>query len=122
MILSQNLTVHRTPFNDFHFSLQAANISYANIARVFKFYLKNQDLEEDVSKEILFKFKRARNATIEYFGSINNGQYIGKSSILADFGVEEYFVLHPLVALFGFFVFFRVVAYFVLLYRSTPKK
>lgn len=111
-----------TPFSEFHYSLKTYNISYNTLGNLLKTYLKHQDLEDDETVILLDKYQNARNATTRFFKSIDKSPYLGKSFVLEYFNIPEYHFIYPFIGLFMFILVFRVVAYFVLLYKSSPKK
>lgn len=111
-----------TPYNDLHQTLQANNLTYNSMFKLFKKYLIAQDLEEQLASDIITKVRAASNTTKEIFSQVTSDKYRARSFILDTFDIPEYYVWKPLAVLLAYFCLFRLFAYFILLYRSTPKK
>ena len=111
-----------TPLFDLHESLQSNNLTYNTMFKLFRTYLRAQDVEEDISKSIIYKLRVVSNTTKEIFQNIELAQYPGRSYVLDTFHVPEFYVWTPIAGIVAYFIFFKILAYVILVCRSTPRK
>lgn len=122
-----------SPFYDLYDTMKSLNISSEDIKNKIEFYLVSERNANDTFLDDLsYKIKRAENAAIEMFGSTSNSNTLdttfnvdnstSNSFILQHFNVNDDTLIPCVIALTIFFLVFRISSYFVLLYKSAPKK
>lgn len=128
-IPSANLTT--SPFYDLHHAMKSLNLSLPNMIPILEYELGSRNFNDSIIDDLSLKIRRAHNATVEMFESLLNStetqllpmdNSTTNSFILQHFNVNDDTLIPCVIALTIFFLVFRISSYFVLLYKSAPKK
>lgn len=112
--------------------MKSLNLSLPQMIPGIEYELASRSVNDSVIDDLILKIKRAHNATVEMFdgkssflsnGAVNSlDNSVSNSFILQHFNVDDNSLLPCVIALVIFFLVFRISSYFVLLYKSSPKK
>lgn len=121
-LLNETSQMTTAPLLDFHESLQSNNLTYNRMFKLFRTYLRAQEVDEEIARSIIGKLRVVSNTTKEIFHNIELAQYPGRSYVLDTFHVTEFYVWTPIACICAYFILFKILAYVILVCRSTPRK
>ena len=87
---------------------------------MLEFYLESNGVNGTLIDNLVHKIRMAENATQTMFASTSD--FTSSSYIMSHFDVSDGQFLPCILALGVFFIVFRILAYLVLYFKSTPKK
>lgn len=112
--------VTHNPFYDLHKAMGSVNVSLTEMTPMLEFYLGSNGVNGTLIDNLVHKIRIAENATQTMFNA--SSEFTSTSYIMAHFDVTDSDFVPSIVALTAFFIVFRVLAYLVLYFKSTPKK
>lgn len=113
--------VTHNPFYDLHQAMDSVNISLAEMSPMMEFYLESNGVNGSLIDNLVHRIKAAENATKSMFAS-NSVEFSSSSYVMSHFEVSDSGFVPSILSLVTFFLLFRVLAYLVLYFKSTPKK
>ena len=99
-----------------------ANLSLLEMTPMLEFYLESNGVNGSLIDDLVLKIKAADNVTHSMFGADSRPDVASSSYIMSHFDVSDASFLPCILALVAFFLFFRLLAYLVLYFKSTPAK
>lgn len=113
------------PFYDLHAAMASVNISLGEMTPMLEFYLESNGVNGSLIDNLVNKIRSAENASDAMFGAgrgSSQPDFAPSSYVMSHFEVSDSNFLPSFLALAFFFLLFRLLAYLVLYFKSTPKK